>query len=112
MIKNILSVIAVLIFALNYQIAEFIHPESIDWDANNFCRYNLYAVIIALFAYISTLEITKFSTMVLTIGIGFCLSDVLDRMLFNETHFKLIGDTIMILSTTIIAVYKYVRQGR
>lgn len=107
MIKNILSVIAVLIFALNYQIAEFIHPESIDWDANNFCRYDIYAIVIALFAIINTFEFTKFSKMILTIGVGFCISDVMDRLLFKETNFKLIGDTIMILSTTIIAIWKY-----
>lgn len=100
----------VLVFALNYPIAEFLHPQSIDWDANNFCRYNIYAVVIALFAYISSLEYTKFSNMVLTIGIAFCLSDVIDRIIFNEPLFKLISDTIMILSTTIIAIYKYVRN--
>ena len=107
MIKNILSVLAVLLFALNYPIAEFLHPQNIDWDANNFCRYNIYAVLIALFAYISSLEYTKFSKMVLTIGLGFCLSDVVDRLLFNETNFKLIGDSIMILTTTTIAIWKY-----
>ncbi|WP_298838835.1 hypothetical protein [uncultured Clostridium sp.] len=111
LIINILSVFSVLLFALNYNIANYILPYSINYDGCTAIRYNIYALVIALFSICSLLEQTKFSKMILTIGIGFCVSDVIDRFIFNETDFKLIGDSIMILATIITALYKYVNSG-
>jgi len=103
---NILSILAVSLFALNYPIADYILPYSVDYDGCTAVRFNIYALSILCFAICSKLSHTTFSKTILTIGIGFCASDCIDRFIFNETHFKKLADTIMILTTTIFAIWK------
>lgn len=109
---NILTPLVVLLFLLNYPIAEWLAPWNKDPDQNLSIRFNEYALIICGVFLISQNKQTRFSTAVLQIGVGLCLGDVLDRFIFDVTNFQW-NDVLTIIISVSTSYYKnyYVRKG-
>jgi len=106
-IVDILSFLAVALFALNYPIADHILSYSVDHDGCTAIRFSIYALSILSYAICSKLEQTKFSKMMLTIGIGFSVSDCVDRFYYKDANFHLVADITMVVITGLFAVLEY-----
>lgn len=76
-------------------------------------RLSLYAVLIAmLFSISNMVGKTKFISFVLSLGIGYSISDVIDRICFDINKFT-IQDIVMIIITIALSYYAiYVRRSR
>lgn len=107
--KYALAIVAVLLFCFNYQICCIVHPFNIDawWSL----KQNIYNSIIAICFYLAGMKATGFNKLILEIGIGFCVSNCIDRLLFNVTTFEF-ADIVMISATLIISTYRYFKQWR
>lgn len=103
-VVNILSFLAVSLFALNYPIADYILPYSVDYDGCTAVRLNIYALSILCYAICSKLIQTKFSKMMLTMGIGFSMSDCIDRFYYKDANFHLGADITMVIITGLFAI--------
>lgn len=86
---TILSLTTVLLFSLNYPIAEYLSPQSLDWDKNIYTRFDIYALIMALYCCLTQVKHNKYSKFILSIGLGFCIGDVLDRFVFHCVDFHI-----------------------
>lgn len=96
----------VLAFIFNYLIAEALYPWDENPDSNLAARFNIYALILLAGFSINLMDHTRFSKFVISIGIGLCISDVLDRFVFDNTSFQW-NDITMIILTLITSYYKY-----
>lgn len=108
-----LSILSVVLFILNYPIAEYLAPWDINPDNNLAVRFNIYAIIMLICSILTIMEHNKWSRFFVSILIGLCIGDVLDRFFFDCTVFMW-NDIIMIIITILTSFYKhvYVRQRR
>lgn len=114
--KLILTIFSVILFCSSFLICKSIYPLAFEDNEQAIkftdLRYALYAIfgimcyIIAELKYDKYPKITKF---VLDIGIGFCVSDIIDRFIFNIYTFQK-EDIIMIFITISIATYYYFKK--
>ena len=111
MIKNLrisLYVLSIVIFLFNYQICEYFYPledeESIRmwWHLKN----HIYSIVIAISFIASSIDEKGVLRFVLDIGVGFTVSNVVDRLYFNTTQFTK-ADILMILLTFLFAIIDY-----
>lgn len=109
-VKTILALTAVLLFVCNKYICDYVCGDE-DLTTWWTLRLNLYAVLIGLVFIISTINIsTKFIGFVLSVGVGFCISDIIDRLYFDINKFTA-HDIIMIIITIALSYYNtYVRR--
>lgn len=84
---TILSLIAVLLFCFNYPISEYLSPQDVDWDKNIYTRFDIYALIMMMYCGLSQVNHNKYSKFILSIGLGFCIGDVIDRFGFHHADF-------------------------
>ena len=100
-----LIILTLFLFVGNYEICCLVYPDNIDkwWGL----KQNIYNVIIAICLYLAYNEndnkITKF---ILSVGIGFAVSNCIDRIFFNINYFTF-SDYFMILITIFIAIWKF-----
>ncbi len=102
--KFLLSIIAVLLFCFNYQICEFFYSNSLNnwWDL----RTNIYAILFAVALTIARYDSKGWIRFVLNVGIGFSVSDVIDRVYFDITVFTQ-ADIYMIIATLLMASIEF-----
>ncbi len=104
---NIISILVVLLFVFNGLLCDYFTIDVIGWWT---LRTNLYAVIFGLSLYLAMITQTKFSKFICTIGLGFALADIIDRIFFDCNYFTW-SDVIMIVLIISTSYYKfYVRQ--
>jgi len=73
-------------------------------------RTNIYSIMFALAMFIALLgTYNSLLRLILSVGIGLSVSDVIDRVLFDITTFNT-SDLIMIFITLTISTYDYVRN--
>ena len=103
-IKIALPIIALLLFVFNYQICEYFYPDNINswWTL----KINIYAVIIALLFLYASFNKKGLTRFFLEIGVGFSVSNVIDKCYYNTREFTK-SDVLMILLTIAIAFYNY-----
>lgn len=103
--SEILSIIVILLFVGNYQICELFYKNDLIkwWEL----RTNIYAVLFALVLYIARVNSKGILRFILSVGIGFSVADVIDRLIFDVTVFNK-ADILMIILTIIISAYNYV----
>lgn len=105
----ILPLVTVLLFPANYWICEYLYSD----DLNNWwiLRTNLSALNFMLALYCIKLEKTLFINFLVNIGLGFSVSDVIDRWLFDTNQFTK-SDILMITLTLIICYIEYYVRKR
>ena len=103
-ISNILSCFALLLFIANYPLAEYLYPQNIQYDENIAFRFNEYALII-MFTLLAAKNVqSRFSGFMLSMLIGLSVSDMVDRLWFDITCFRL--NDLLMLAVTIFLSYK------
>lgn len=95
---------SILLFVFSYDICEYFFSEDIDkwWST----KCNIYSIIIALLFVASSIDKRGVLRFVLDIGVGFTVSNVVDRLYFNTTQFTK-ADIIMIIATFLFAIIDY-----
>ena len=103
-LRTSLFLISILLFTSNYSICEFLYSKNIDkwWDL----RLNINAIVISLVFLASSIGKKGVLRFVLDVGVGFTVSNVVDRLYFNTTQFTK-ADTIMIIATFLFATIDY-----
>ena len=107
-VKKILYVLAILLFVSNYQICDlFYYNEDFKDIKKWWClRSNISAVIMMLIFYASLIKTKGVLRLILSIGLGFCVSNVIDKVFFNVLSFNY-NDIIMIILTFCLSFYRY-----
>ena len=106
--KNILRItlyiFSILLFSSNYLLCEYFYSQNIDrwWDL----KMNINALVMALVFISSNIDKKGILRFVLDIGVGFTVSNVVDRLYFNTTQFTK-TDIIMIIATFLFAIIDY-----
>ncbi len=108
---NTLSLIVVLLFPFNYLICDLIYDWNEHWDKNLSLRFNIYSIMFLILFILAKNDKTNFSNFILSIGIGFSLSDVVDRCFFDKTVFDW-KDILMIVLTLFFSYKNYDRTSR
>jgi hypothetical protein len=112
-VKKLLYILAILLFVLNYQICDyFYYNEEIKdikkwWDLKS----NIYAVIMVFIFYGSILGSKGQLRFILSLGLGFCVSNVIDKVFFNVLEFRY-NDTLMIILTICASLLDYLQNGK
>ena len=103
-LRVFLFFIAIVLFSSNYLLCEYFYSEDIDnwWSL----KVNINAVVIALVLLASSVKEKGVLRFVLDIGVGFTVSNVVDRLYFNTTQFTK-TDIIMIIATFLFAIIDY-----
>lgn len=104
-----LIILAIFLFIGNYEICCLVYPDDIyKWWG---LKQNIYNIIIAICFYLSCNETDKkIVKFILNIGIGFVVSNCIDRIFFNVNYFTF-SDYFMIIITILTSYYKvYVRK--
>ena len=111
MIKNLRTLIylvSILLFVSCFQICSYFHEPiteeavSLWWDMKS----NIHAIVIALVFIASSINSIGVLRFILDVGVGFTISNVVDRLYFNTTEFNR-ADIVMIAITFIIASIDY-----
>ena len=107
-VKISLYIIAILLFVTDYQICDFFYYSEEIKDIKKWwgLRSNIYAVIIMLVFYASLIGTKGALRLILSIGVGLCISNVIDKVYFNVLDFTY-TDVIMITLTICISLYDY-----
>jgi len=97
-----LSIIAVVLFFSNYTICEIFYKNDLEkwWGL----KQNIYNVIIAICFYLAKNKPQGLLKFVLDVGIGFCVSNCIDRIFFDIKTFTR-EDVFMIVLTLLISYY-------
>jgi len=74
-------------------------------------KSQLYALIIALTFYASSIKKRGFIKFILNIGIGFAVSNLIDKAFFSVLEFNE-NDIIMIILTVCFSVLNYLKDRR
>jgi len=100
--KLIFGSIAFLLFALNYQICEFFYEDDITrwW----YLKSDLLAMSVCSSLVASRIRTGGLTRIILTLGVGWSISDVIDRVFFDVRYFTNV-DIVMIVLTVIYACY-------
>ena len=107
-VKKITYLIAIILFVSNYYICDFFYYNDEVKDIQKWwgLRSNITSIIIMLVFYASLINTKGVLKLILSIGFGFCFSNVIDKVFFNVLDFNY-NDVIMIIITLCISIYKY-----
>jgi hypothetical protein len=107
-VKISLYIIAILLFVSSYSICDLFYYNEEIRDIKKWwnLRSNIYAIIIMLVFYASLIGTKGVLRLILSIGVGLCISNVIDKVYFNVLDFTY-TDIIMILLTICISLYDY-----
>jgi hypothetical protein len=112
-VKKILIILAISLFIGNYHICNYFYPGNSQTDINNWwdLKSNIYAVImmiVFLSAQIGTKGLLRFF---LSIGVGFAISNVIDKCYFNVLEFTK-ADIYMIIITVLFSFYDWFKNSK
>jgi hypothetical protein len=83
--KNILVLISISIFCFNYQICTlFYELNSDEWWT---LRFILFSILFNLLTYLARIETKGTTRFLFNIMLGFTLSDLTDRVIYNDASF-------------------------
>tara|TARA_R110001606_G_scaffold394737_1_gene565936 strand:- start:1276 stop:1626 length:351 start_codon:yes stop_codon:yes gene_type:complete len=110
-VKIFLYSIAILLFVTDYQICDFFYYNNEVKDIKKWwgLRSNIYAIIILIVFYASLIGTKGFIRLILSIGVGLCASNVIDKVFFNVLEFTY-ADVIMIILTICISIYDFLNK--
>lgn len=106
-IKITLIILAILLYIGNYQICEYFYPTDIKswWGL----KVNIYGIIIALLFASQTINTKGFLKLFATIGSGFAIASVIDKVWYNVRDFNY-NDVFMIVITISLALFDYLKN--
>ena len=110
-VKKYLYILAILLFVLNYQICDFFYYNDEIKDIKKWwgLKSNIYAVILMIVFYASLIDTKKWLKLILNIGLGFTISNVIDKVFFNVLVFTY-NDILMIILTFCFAFLQYYKE--
>tara|TARA_R110000851_G_scaffold192583_1_gene343314 strand:- start:373 stop:732 length:360 start_codon:yes stop_codon:yes gene_type:complete len=110
-VKNLLYLLAIVLFLSNYQICDYFYYNDEIKDLKKWwgLRSNITATIIMLVFYASLINTKGVTRLILSICVGLCVSNVIDKVFFNVLYFNY-KDIIMIILTICIATYNYLNN--
>lgn len=102
MIRLGFALLALALFMGNYEICNLVYPDDINawWGL----KQNIYNLIIAISFYLASLDKKGWLNFLLNVGVGFCISNCIDRIFFDinsVTH----ADVLMIIITLATSYY-------
>lgn len=119
MVRLLLSIIACVLFLANFAICERVYPGSkTDWNIfipMDLTCHNMWAVIILCSLIVATYEEAatqkekRLTSFFLNITMGFSISDIMDRLVFNITNLTH-ADYVLVPLTILICLYRHVRN--
>ena len=112
-VKNILYILAILLFIFNYQICDYFYYNNIVKDLPKWwgLKSNIYAIIMMLVFYASLIKTKGFLRLILSIGLGLCASNVIDKCFFNVLEFRF-NDIIMIIITICLSIVDFLKNKK
>lgn len=112
-VKILLYVLAILLFCFNYQICDYFYYNDNVKDLKKWwgLKSNIYAVIMGIIFYASSINTKGILRLVLNIGIGLTVSNVIDKVLFNVLVFTY-NDIIMIILTLCFSFINYFKNKK
>jgi hypothetical protein len=102
--KPVLAFLILILFLGNYYICDYFYSDNIRkwWEL----KTNIYAIIIALAFILSSINARGICRFFLNLGVGFAISNVIDRLYFDvRTTTK--EDIIMVILTILLATIDY-----
>jgi hypothetical protein len=111
-VKKLLYISAILLFCFNYQICDFFYYNDEIKDIKKWwgLKSNIYAVILMIVFYASLIDAKKWLKLILNIGLGFAISNVIDKVFFNVLVFTY-NDVLMIILTFCFAFLQYYKEN-
>lgn len=112
-VKKLLYILAIFLFVSNYQICDYYYYNDEIQDLNKWwdLKCNIYAIII-MFVFLASLINSKgFLKFILSIGVGFCISNVIDKVFFNVLEFRY-NDILMIILTFCFSYLDFLKNGK
>jgi len=101
--KIIFSSTAIVIFAFNFKICQFFYYNDLkNWW---FLKSDLLAISFCLALLAAKVRTSGVTRIVVSLGIGWSVSDVIDRVFFDVRYFTVV-DIIMVILTIIYASYE------
>ena len=113
-VKIFLVFLGIFLFVGNYSICDYFYynDEVKDIKAWWGLKSNIYAIILALVLLSYSLGLkNRYLRFILEIGVGFSVSNVIDKVFFDVINFTK-SDVIMIVITFGVAIYNFKRYGR
>lgn len=106
-VKIFLVIVSVILFVSNYQICEYFYPKDVEkwWGLKS----NIYAVIVGLVFASASIGVKGVLRLVLNIGLGLAISNIIDKCYFNVLEFRY-NDIIMIVLTISFSLHKYLNN--
>tara|TARA_R110000803_G_scaffold79762_1_gene145486 strand:- start:181 stop:534 length:354 start_codon:yes stop_codon:yes gene_type:complete len=107
-IKTVVYLVSVVLFISNYSICDYFYPDNTQEAIDGwwYMKSNIHAIVIALVFIASSINSIGVLRFILDVGVGFTISNVVDRLYFNTTEFNR-ADIVMIAITFIIASIDY-----
>ena len=112
-VKTILFIFCIFLICFNYLICDFFYyNEQIKdikkwWDLKTI----IYSVVMMILFYASRINTKGLLKFVLSVGFGFCISNVIDKVFFNVLEFRY-NDIIMIILTFCFATLDYLKNRK
>lgn len=112
-VKKILYILAILLFISNYTICDYFYYNDEIKDLNKWwgLKSNIYAIIMCLIFLASIINSKKRLRFILEIGVGFTISNVIDKIFFSVLDFNY-NDIVMIILTVCFATIHYLKSCR
>lgn len=110
-VKITLYILALILFVLNYQICDYFYYNDEIKDIKKWwgLKSNIYAIIMMLVFLASKINTKGILKFILNIGIGLCISNVIDKVFFNVLVFTE-SDFYMIALTFLFSLYDYIKD--
>ena len=98
-------------FCFNYNICNYFYYNDEIKDISKWwdLKSNMYAIIMTLVFYASLINTKGILKVILNIGLGLCLSNVIDKLFFNVVSFQF-NDVLMIMITICFSAYNYLKE--
>lgn len=110
-LRTLLYLTSILLFVGNYQICEFLYPELDEESVKAWwiMKSNIYGLVVALLLLASSISEKGVLRLVLSVGVGLTVSNVVDRLYFNTNQFNK-HDLVMIAIAIIGASISYKKE--
>lgn len=112
-VKITLFLLALILFVSNYKICDYFYYNEEIKDIKLWwgLKSNIYAIIVALLFLGSSLGQKGWIRFILEVGVGFAISNVIDKVWYNVLEFTT-SDIYMIIITISVASYNYYKDAR
>ena len=112
-VKKILFIFCIILIVCNYSICDYFYYNDEIKNIKNWWKLKsiIYGIIIMLLFYASRINTKGLLKFVLSVGLGFCISNVIDKVFFNVLEFRY-NDIIMIILTFCFATLDYLKNRK